>query len=96
LCHHAIFNKAWYLQCSCPPAMQLLYNLGLKAESNFVSINGILHPTPIGTISPVNVPWPPTPPVQLKKAWILPPLYLYVPFPLRMIEAPTPITACAA
>jgi hypothetical protein len=27
--HHAQFNKAWYLQESCPPAAQLLYKKGL-------------------------------------------------------------------
>jgi hypothetical protein len=95
-CHHAIFDKAWYLQRSRPPAAQLLYNLGLEAESNFVSINSILHPTSIETISPVNVTWPPTPPVQSKKGWTPPPLCLYAPLPLRMMEAPTPITAHAA
>ncbi len=88
--------KTWYLQCSCPPAAQLLYDLGLEAKSDFVSINGILLPTPIGTISLVNVPWPPTPPVQSKKAWTPPPLCLFVLLPLRMMEAPTPIMAHAA
>ncbi len=95
-CHHAIFNKAWYLQRSPPPAVQLLHNLGLEAESDFVSIDGILHPTPIGTISLVDVPWPPTPTMQSKKAWTLPLLCLYALLPLRMTEAPTPITARAA
>jgi hypothetical protein len=28
--HHAVFNEAWYLQPSCPPAAQLLYDLGLQ------------------------------------------------------------------
>jgi hypothetical protein len=95
-CHHAIFDKAWYLQRSCPPAEQLLYNLGLEAKSDFVSNNGILLPTPIGIISLVNVPWPPTPPVQSKKAWTPPPVCLYAPLPLRMTDAPTPITARTA
>jgi hypothetical protein len=29
--HHALFDEAWYLQPSQPPAAQLLYDLGLEA-----------------------------------------------------------------
>ena len=32
--HHAIFDEAWYLQVSRPPASQLLYNLGLMSEED--------------------------------------------------------------
>jgi hypothetical protein len=32
--HHAQFDEAWYLQDSRPPAAQLLYDLGLKAEDD--------------------------------------------------------------
>jgi hypothetical protein len=28
--HHAVFDKAWYLQPSRPPTAQLLYTLGLE------------------------------------------------------------------
>jgi hypothetical protein len=45
-CHHAIFDKVWYLQPTRPPAAQLLYDLGLKAESNFVSLEGPLVSIP--------------------------------------------------
>ena len=30
--HHAVFDKVWYLQPTCPPAAQLLYDLGLEEE----------------------------------------------------------------
>jgi hypothetical protein len=30
--HHAVFNKAWYLQPSHPPAAQLLYDLSLQDD----------------------------------------------------------------
>jgi hypothetical protein len=32
-CHHATFNKAWYLQDARPPAAELLYWLGLKDDT---------------------------------------------------------------
>jgi hypothetical protein len=34
-CHHATFNKAWYLQDIRPPAARLLYQLGLKDDHSF-------------------------------------------------------------
>ena len=30
-CHHAVFDEAWYLQPTRPPAAQLLYDLGIEA-----------------------------------------------------------------
>ena len=44
--HHAIFDEAWYLQDSRPPAAQLLYDLGLEDE-------------PISTTCPPAQPIPP-------------------------------------
>ena len=32
--HHAVFDEAWYLQLSRPPASQLLYDLGLMSEED--------------------------------------------------------------
>ncbi len=55
-CHHAVFDEAWYLQPSRPPAAQLLYDLGLEADSSFVNLDSPLHPTSIGTIAPITVP----------------------------------------
>ncbi len=34
-CHHATFDKAWYLQDDRPPAAQLLYQLGLEDNPGF-------------------------------------------------------------
>ncbi len=31
-CHHAIFDKAWYLQPTQPPAAQRFHDLGLEAK----------------------------------------------------------------
>jgi hypothetical protein len=36
-CHHATFDKAWYLQDNRPPAAQLLYTLGLESDSTFTT-----------------------------------------------------------
>ena len=47
-CHHAVFDEAWYLQQSRPPAAQLLYDLGLEADTESMTMTGPLHPTPIG------------------------------------------------
>jgi hypothetical protein len=75
----------------------LLYDLGLEAELDFISMDGPLHLTPIGTISPITVRWPPmhstSPP---KKLWNSPPLSLYAPLPLCMTAEPTPLAARAA
>ena len=35
-CHHAVFDKAWYLHPNRPPTAQLLYNMGLCSESDMV------------------------------------------------------------
>jgi hypothetical protein len=32
-CHHATFDKAWYLQDTRPPAAELLYQLGLEYDT---------------------------------------------------------------
>jgi hypothetical protein len=96
-CHHAVFDKAWSLQPTPPPADKLLYNLGLKAITDFVFLDGPLHPTPIGTISPVLVLWPPPQSKPTKaKHWLPPPASLYAPLPLGMTAEPTTISAQAA
>jgi hypothetical protein len=81
-CHHAIFDEAWYLQPHQPPAAQLLYDLGIKSDTEYVSLDGPLHPTLMGTIKPITVAWPPTsiiPPSKLKCLWDTPSLALYAP-----------------
>ena len=82
-CHHAVFNEAWYLQPTRPPVAQLLYDLGIEAEDESVSIHGPLQLTPKGTITPIALPWSPLPPSSLpKKVWESPSSSLYAPLPL--------------
>ncbi len=97
-CHHAVFDKAWYLQQTCPPAAQLLYNLRLEADSESTSLEGPLSPTPAGTIAPMTVPWPPLVPQSPTtcKPWAVPPMSLFVPLPLWITNAPNLIAAKAA
>jgi hypothetical protein len=94
-CHHAVFDEAWYLQSTQPPAAQLLYDLGLEAETSFVTHDGPLHLMPDGTISPIAVPWPPSflVPHKLSKP---PPFSLLAPLPLRLMATPNIIAASAA
>ena len=97
-CHHAIFDEAWYLQPSRPPAAQLLYDLGLEADVEPMTITGPLHPTPLGSITAVLVPWLPLPDKSSAKSSLLsppPPLCLYSPLPLRVTETPQPHTIAA-
>jgi hypothetical protein len=75
-----------------------LYDLGLESESNFVSLHGPLHPTSLGTIEPISIPWPSLPPSSLRsKPFRKNPLpSLLTPLPLCITEAPVQITARAA
>ncbi len=97
-CHHAVFDEAWYLQQTSPPAAQLLYDIGLEADSEYTSHNGPLPPTPAGSITPVTVPWPPLVPKCTGNAqsWAAPPTSLFAPLPLRITDAPNMIAARAA
>jgi hypothetical protein len=96
-CHHAIFDEAWYLQPTRPPTAQLLYDLGLEAETEFMSCQGPLNPTTPGTITPISVPWLPMLGTILNiNSWKTPPLSLYAPLPLRVMETPHTVSARAA
>ena len=66
-CHHAVFDEAWYHRPTRPPAAQLLYDLGLEADTEFMTSLDHLQPTPPGTVTPITVPWPPPQPRLLKK-----------------------------
>ncbi len=94
-CHHSIFDEAWYLQPSHPPATQLLYDLGLEADSSFVNLDGPLHPTSIGMIAPITVPWPPSP-LDLPLPKKPPLISLFAPLPLHLAEQPNTFAAAAA
>jgi hypothetical protein len=84
--HHAQFDEACYLQDSCPPAAQLLYNLGLEAEDDapLVAQPGVA----------------PYPPLFSKDApiasWKVPPRCWHLPLPLQCMPLPCPIAARAA
>jgi hypothetical protein len=96
-CHHAVFDEAWYLQPHRPPAAQLLYDLGIEDEDQFVSIHGPLVYSPPGTVTAISIPWPPMlPMVPSKKSWDPPPFSLCAPLPLRLTAAPAPVAARAA
>jgi hypothetical protein len=90
-----VFDEAWYLQPTRPPTAQLLFDLGLEAETSFVGHDGPLHPTPIGTIKPITVPWPPSLPAHHKLS-TPPPFSILAPLPLRLTAAPNVIAAAAA
>ena len=50
-CHHAVFDEAWYLQPTRPPAAQLLYDLGLVEEEDF-DIPTVINPLPVAYYLP--------------------------------------------
>jgi hypothetical protein len=89
-CHHAVFDEAWYMQPTRPPAAQLLYDLGLESDSEAV-------PADISD-APSRVPWPPSPPCSLGSAnkWKCPPHSLHAPLLLRILGAPVLFGARAA
>jgi hypothetical protein len=43
--HHVVFDKAWYLQPSCPPAAQLLYDIGLQDDTLPTALQLATDPT---------------------------------------------------
>ncbi len=98
--HHATFDEAWYLQPSCPPAAQLLYDLGLEAETIPVSETGPdVVPLPVMGVPPESapVPWPPTfDPSKSAPKWDAPSQPRMLPLPLWETAIPRPIAAAAA
>jgi hypothetical protein len=103
--HHAQFDEAWYLQLTRPPAAQLLYDLGILPEDNPLLDNSsagdnicLAYSTP-GSISPVEIPWPPLAlESDYAKKWAIPAWSQHLHLPLRLLtEAlPRPSTARAA
>jgi hypothetical protein len=106
--HHMVFNEAWYLQDSCSPAAQLLYNLGLEADDSDTTHPDYHIPQVTPTV-PLNVPWPQPifPPSRIDIAWppmpdlksklqLHPPRSISLPLLLRLSDTPTPIAARAA
>jgi hypothetical protein len=87
LCHHAIFDEAWYMQPTRPPAAQLLYNLGLKSDFESVLVDGTPHPV---SVEPSQAPWPPPLPHSIGSVlkWKCPPHSLHAPLPLQISVTP--------
>ena len=95
--HHAQFDEAWYLQLTCPPATQLLYNLGLEADEDSHITVDTTDSAKENHIRVLPAPWPPLPPHKLSElTWHVPPLSCITPLPLREMELPRLITAAAA
>jgi hypothetical protein len=103
--HHTKFDEAWYLQPSCPPAAQLLYDLGIlpegdppsesATESELVTLD---FRTP-SLIEKVLIPWPPMTSVDKgANKWIAPDQSILLHLPLCTLthKLPCPITAKAA
>jgi hypothetical protein len=89
LSHRARFDKAWYLHPHQPPAAQLLYDLGLKADDSDPPPEDGSAPMDIPAASTDNVPWPCTHVLKDNKAtWTVPPHFRMVPLPLRETTIP--------
>jgi hypothetical protein len=87
--YHAQFDKAWYLQDSRPPAAQLLYNLGLKAEDDIESVTD-----PPTCSDPA--PYPPLISHKVSKdSWKLPQCCQHLPLLLCCTAEPCPVAAAA-
>jgi hypothetical protein len=92
--HHAQFDEAWFLQDSCPPAAQLLYDLVMEPDGHTYSELELIAPDiksdyqlP-GTIKPIRVPWPPIyPQTLLKPKLTIPYECTDLPLPLCHIDS---------
>jgi hypothetical protein len=94
--HHAQFDEAWYLQPHRPPAAQLIYDLGLKAEDDVPTPPHISDIT-TNPIAILPAPWPPLPSLKsYPTKWPIPPLCQTTPLPLRETAFSRPISAAAA
>ena len=83
-CHHAVFDEAWYLQSTRPPAAQLLYDLGLVEEEDF-EIPVMISPLPVALYPPK----PSAKHISATRAY-------HYPLPLRLTATPHLVTARAA
>ena len=87
--HHAQFDEAWYLQPTCPPATQLLYNLGLEADNDSHITVDTTDSDKENHIRVLLAPWPPLPSHKLSESiWCVPPLFCTTLLPLRETELP--------
>jgi hypothetical protein len=98
-----MFDEAWYLQPSPPPAAQLLYDLGVELDDACYSGHGRL--TRItecdarlpGTVEPIVVPWPPLAKgyTTATRYWKASNTSRFAPLPLRCSDNPTTFAAKA-
>ncbi len=87
------------MQLSWPPAAQLLYDLGLEAETIPILSTGPAQDDTVGTHSvstPPMAPWPPSCPVSTTCKWEVPPRPQMLPLPLSETALPCPIAATVA
>lgn len=83
--HHAVFDEAWYLQSSRPPAAQLLYDMGMEPDIDQIEEE-------LGTTE--LAPYPPIPHHAPHK---LPTKAVIYPIPLRISPQPSfPVYAASA
>jgi hypothetical protein len=95
-CHPTIFDEVWYLQPTRPPVAQLLYNLGLKAETKPATMADSHTIPPVGLISPIAIAWPPLCGDTPDKLRACPLACLYAPLPLWITNSQNVIAAAAA
>ena len=82
--HHAVFDEAWYLQDSRPPASQLLYNLALMSEEDLDPFD-----------APGDVPpaaYPPCPTTYQPLFNVIDPA-IQLPIPFRLMAKPPSVAA---
>jgi hypothetical protein len=82
------------MQPTRPPAVQLLYDLGLESDFESVLVDGTPHPV---SVEPSRAPWPPPLPRSLGSVlkWKFPPHNLHAPLPLRISATPVSFGAHA-
>ncbi len=84
--HHAVFDEAWYVQPTRPPAAQLLYDLGLEEEN-------VTHTT---TNLPICSLYPPAPCMKTPRPKPIHPAARQMNLPLRESRSPVSYGARAA
>jgi hypothetical protein len=83
--HHAVFNEAWYLQPTRPPAAQLLYDMGMEPDTDPTDDDHLPH----------NLA--PYPPLSAKAPHKLPTKARIYPIPFRISQQPDlPVYAASA
>ena len=82
--HHAVFDEAWYLQLSRPPASQLLYDLGLTSKED-------LNPFQVPNVIPQA--YSPPSPTSHPASITIPVNAIQLPLPFRLTAEPPSVAA---